>query len=117
MNVDPAGAVCLRAACPEFPDDLLQSLDVLVLEERGDDLTTNLAVDVADSRRILNGAVAHGRPCSALAVLALPAVIAVTIVADGVLCSEMLGNDLCRVISSDSVSFNLDSEALVFDQF
>ena len=72
MDVDTAGGVCHGPLLDQCPDNVLQVLDVLVLEDGGDDLAGILLVGRDDLPAPLlltaDAAVAHGFPGAALAV-------------------------------------------------
>ena len=108
MDMDPAAIIRPRAFLAELPDDLLQDIDVLILQDRGHQFAGSFP-SVGD------GDVRFAFPFTSLAVDHVVVVVATPVA--GPLGSEDSGDDALSVLSADVVHLDFYSEVLVLDKF
>ena len=124
MDVDSAGIVGHRPSLDQLPDDLLQVLDVIVLEDRADhfaaEVPTGSAFVPADRPAVHpcfgpDGDVAGALPPAILPVQRPAGVVAIRLMMTGCVCSVVVGDDFSGLYPGDPGELDLDSEVLILD--
>ena len=118
MDVDAAGTVCHGSLFDQRPDNVLQVLDVLVLEDGGDDFTGILLVGRDDFITALlltaDASVAHGFPGAALAVAGTVGIVGGADVTRGL--AEVFCNRSGSRCTGNAGQLNLYAEVLALNR-
>lgn len=118
MDMDAAGRICHSALFDEGADDGLQIRDVLILENRGDNLAFILVIGIHNMAVHAalwgDGGIPHALPAAALVVYGLVGLVDRAHKA-GAYRAVVVGNDLCGYLTGDAGEFDFNAEVLVLD--